>query len=238
MLDVLELFETRVLTEWLPTFCGAPNRAYSIDGFRKTSIHSLEPYDAEWFMRALDLELVTHCGGAFRAPLSTVSEQIFWQGLKSVEPRPVTLWHEPVITIGALARLHTEYGWPASTLGMQSKRKWAFDLVGYGGDGLRELLLCEVKKSDAEIAKLRAWMLQYCGIEPLDEEPREAGARNAYRKVQDIRIVWPERVWLLGPGGRGELFRIDRENDSVRFHLVSEPNDLLSHKDFGSPGSQ
>ncbi|MEQ9506557.1 MAG: hypothetical protein RLO80_09840 [Hyphomonas sp.] len=238
MPDALKLFETRVLTEWLPSFCHAPNRAYSTDGFRIKSIHSLEPYDAEWFMRAIDHDLVTHSDGAFRAPLSTVSEQIFWQGLKSVAPRPVTLWHEPVITIGALARLHIEYGWPISVLGMQSKRKWAFDLVGYGGDGLRELLLCEVKKSDAEIAKLRAWMLQYCAIDPLEQEPAEAGACNAYRKVQDIRIAWPERVWLLGPGGRGELFRIDRIDGTVRFDLASEPNTLLSHKEFLSISSR
>jgi hypothetical protein len=49
------------------------------------------------------------------------------------------VWIEPVVTIAAMARLHFEFGWPISCLGMQSKT-WAFDLMGYkptrlGSDG-------------------------------------------------------------------------------------------------------
>ena len=88
-------------------------------------------------------------GGFFLAPLSKAREQIFWTGSKNVDPRPLTLWIEPIITIGALAKLHVLYGWPAEKLGTQSKT-WAFDLVGYGANKNDELLACEVKKSKAK----------------------------------------------------------------------------------------
>jgi hypothetical protein len=40
----------------------------------------------------------------------------------------MTLWVEPIITIGALSRLHFEFGWPAAMLGMQTD-DYAFDFV-------------------------------------------------------------------------------------------------------------
>ncbi|MBA3070244.1 MAG: hypothetical protein FP825_17425 [Hyphomonas sp.] len=236
MSDALEKFQMRLHSEWLPAFCFAPRNNYSVEGFRTSSLRALDAFDAEWFLQAIDRRLVTHEDGTFRAPLSSAVESIFWQLEKSIVPRPVTLWREPVITIGAVARLHVQFGWPIAFLGMQSKRKWAFDLVGYGVDTSRELLLCEVKKSDREIEKLKALMLRYCAEEPLEVEPPKGELQNAYRKVQDIRISWPLRVWLLGPGGRGELYGIERESSTCRFKMIPEPIENLAYRNFVDSG--
>ena len=84
-------------------------------------------------MRALDAQLVNPEGPYFLAARSRAREQIFWEGLKSKPRRSITLWLEPIITIGMRARLHFEKGWPAESLGAQSK-DWAFDFVCYGAN--------------------------------------------------------------------------------------------------------
>lgn len=235
MSDLLEEFRRRLKSSWLPSYCLEPQRNYSPEGFRPDSLKALEAFDAGWFIQAVDRNLVKYEGGGFRAPLSNGGEPIFWELEKSISPRPITLWREPVITIGAVARLHVEYGWPVSALGTQSRRSWAFDLVGYGDDGLSELLMCEVKKTDREIEKLQTWMLEYCSSDPLETEPDKKDQKNAYRKVQDIRIAWPQRVWLLGPGGRGALFDVEREGESIRFRMIAVPNDKLFYRSFKIP---
>lgn len=232
MSDLLEEFRRRLHSNWLPAYCSEPQRDYSSEGFRPDSLKSLEAFDAGWFIQAIDRNLVKYESGGFRAPLSNGGEPIFWELEKSISPRPITLWREPVITIGAVARLQVEYGWPINALGTQSRRSWAFDLVGYGDDGARELLLCEVKKSDREIEKLQAYMLEYCASDPLEAEPDQKERKNAYRKVKDIRVAWPERVWLLGPGGRGTVFDIEREKESARFKMAAVSNDKLFHRNF------
>lgn len=232
MSDILDAFRARLYADWLPAFCHAPRRNYSVEGFRAASLATLEAFDAGWFIEAMDRRLVVQEAGAFRAPASVVAEQLFWELDKSIQPRPITLSRETIITAGAVARLHVQYDWPARALGMQSRRRWAFDLVGYGADGTRELLLCEVKKSARETDKLRDWMLEYCSTDPLTDEPVKGDRLNAYRKVQDIRIAWPERVWLLGPGGRGFVYRVERAGSSLRFNLLPEPESHLAYAGF------
>ncbi|WP_148205923.1 MULTISPECIES: hypothetical protein [Hyphomonas] len=234
MSESLEEFRRRLNSDWLPSYCSEPRRNYSPEGFRRDSLNALEAFDAGWFIQAIDGDLVKYENGGFRAPLSSGAEPIFWELEKSISPRPITLWREPVITIGAVARLKVEFGWPIGALGMQSRRSWAFDLVGYDADGLREILLCEVKKSDREIEMLHAWMLEYCSSDPLEAEPEHKGRKNAYRKVRDIRIAWPQLVWLLGPGGRGVVFKVTRENDSLRFNLIPVSENNLGHRNFVS----
>lgn len=180
-------------------------------------------------MRAVDGGLVSESEGFFFAPRGAAKEQIFWQGERKSTPRPITLWVEPIITIGALARLNAEYGWPVENLGAQSKT-WAFDLVCYQKASDRKLVACEVKKESKEIEKLLAFMNAQCGRPPLDPEPKNSAERNAYRKVQGIRRAWPKLFWALGPGGKGLVFRIHRENDSEHFRLDSTSEESLRYE--------
>ena len=181
-------------------------------------------------MRAIDKRLVEHEAGVFLSPMSMAKEQIFWTGSKAVEPRPLSLWLEPVITIGALAFLHEKFSWPETNLGLQSKRRWSFDLVGYTNDLEREPLLCEVKKTDAEIEVLIEYMRCYCTRAPDSTEPSNKIRQNAYRKVQDIRIAWPEYVWVLGPAGKGAVFQIDRTDETELFEMTSVDESCLGFK--------
>jgi len=226
MVDYISNFTARLYDDWLPAFCNAPHRDYSTEGFKNDSISKLSEFDAYWFMKAIDSNLMEQSDGFFTAPVSKAKEQIFWQGLKSISPRPVTLWIEPIITIGAIARLYSDFGWPIAMLGMQSQT-WAFDLVGYGTDSKQELLVCEVKKTDKETNELIKYMNIYSDQDPLEEEPTDSKMRNAYRKVVGIRRTWPKVFWALGPNGEDVVFSIDQKDSSEHFKLNMADRSLL-----------
>lgn len=223
----LAAFTDRLYGEWLPSFCNARHRTCSVEGFKRESIRKLTDYDAEWFLRAVDSGIVSQENGFFLAPRSKAKEQIFWHGSKAKEPRPITLWVEPVITIGALAVLHFTYGWPIEELGAQSET-WAFDLVGYSGEA--EYLACEVKKHHEEVSALLSFMDIYSPQQPAVVEPTNAKERNAYRKVVGIRRTWPKIFWALGPGGDGKVYQIQRERDTHRFRLAHTDTAALKYE--------
>ena len=229
MKDTMSAFASRLHHEWLPSFCEAPHRNYSSVGFKTDSIKKLSEFDAHWFMRAVDTGLVVESEGFFVAPRSKAREQIFWEGSKTKTPRSITLWIEPVVTIGALARLNEQFGWPVGSLGAQSI-DWAFDLVCYGGDSREERIVCEVKKHRNEIEQLLRFMGFHCAIDSVGMEPEEAKERNAYRKVQGIRRSWPSILWALGPGGNGHVFHVQRDGESQRFHLIPADEGALQYE--------
>lgn len=229
MSDPISTFTTRLYTDWLPSFCSAPHRNYSTAGFKDNSIKKLSEFDARWFLNAVDSGLVTELDGFFTAPKSKAKEQIFWTGRKVKIPRPITLWIEPIITIGALARLNKKFGWPCENLGTQSQ-KWAFDLVCYGNTSDDEHIVCEVKKHPKEIIVLLEFMNFHCARDPMDYEPTNAKERNAYRKVQGVRRSWPSVFWALGPRGEGQVFRISRDGVSQRFSLEHDQQSALNYE--------
>ena len=218
MATPLSEFTTRLYETWLPSFCDAEHRQFDSQGFKPESLSKLSEYDAEWFLRAVDLGLVKESDGYFSAPMSKAKEQIFWEGHKSKIPRNITLWVEPVITVGAIARLNEQFGWPIERLGMQSST-WAFDLVGFGEDLKSEIIVCEVKKQPSEIRDLLRYMHLFCSVEPRKEEPTNGKEKNAYRKVQGIRNSWPQIFWALGPGNHSFVFKIERDPESATFAL-------------------
>lgn len=215
-----EEFKQQILDKWLPLFC-LP-RDFSTQGYDSRNANLLDDHDAYWFSKTMELALVKEKGGFFYAPHSKAKEQIFWEGSKSISPRPLSLWLEPVITIGAVGRLFQEFGWPQDQLGMQSE-SFAFDLVAYTPDS-REYLVCEVKKTVREIETLVEFMKEYAGEPKLSEEPTDAKRRNAYRKVIGIRKAWPSVFWALGPAGYGYVFEIHRTDAESSFKL--RPADL------------
>ena len=218
-------FRKRLYSKWLPGFCHAPHRNLSASGFKEQSLDNLSEHDALWFLRAIELDLVTEADGFFTAPLSRAKEQIFWTGSRNVDPRPLTLWIEPVITIGALAKLNLSHKWPAEKLGTQSQT-WAFDLVGYGDTENHEFLACEVKKTTREIDLLIELMKQY-GADGSIQEPEKAKEKNAYRKSEGIRRTWPSVFWALGPNNYSKVFDVIKRNER-EFELVEMGSDRLT----------
>lgn len=213
--NALGQFRARLLAEWLPAFANDGKRGYGVEGFREDSIRVSE-FDAANFLRAMDGGLVEDCGGGrYRCAQSRVNEQIFWEGPKRDSPRSITLWLEPVITIGTLARLVYDLGWPAEHLGMQTI-DYAFDLAAYReGEQLGLVIACEVKKTQAEVDHLIS-DLQFHSQEP-EAEPRSSKPRhlNSYRKWLSLRRCQPSLLWVVGPGAYGGTFQLKHSVDST-----------------------
>jgi len=224
-----KIFAERLYSEWLPSFCNARDQGFSPDGFLGGNLEMLSETDARWFLGALDSGYVKEETGFFLSAASAAKEQIFWSGSTADRPRKLSLWLEPIITIGAVARLIEEYHWPQSQVGLQSKAPWPFDLVGYGMDGNSELMACEVKKRDAEIVRLIAEMHSFSKSQSLAQEPDNSSVKNAYKKVVGIRRSWPIFFWALGPAGNGQLFKIDRRSDDDIFSLLPIAHDMLHY---------
>lgn len=224
-MNYIRLFSERFYSDWLPSFCDARDDSYSTDGFLDATLDRVGEHDAKWFLRAIDAGYVVEESGFFLSEASAAKEQIFWNGSAGDQPRKLFLWLEPIITIGAVARLIDEYGWPTSQAGLQSKAPWPFDLVGYGTDGDAELLAGEVKKSDVEIGTLIREMKAFCQTPVLEQEPTKRDAKNAYKKVIGIRRSWPVFFWALGPAGKGEVFKIERgDGDIFSMSPVAQDN--------------
>src|SRR4051812_39877774 len=99
--DPLGIFKRRILEEFLPPYC--EHKKYSVAGF-DDSLADIAPIDAEDCLRAIDAGLVVddHKEGSFRAPLSGSKQYLFWEHERETNPRRITLWREPVISIACL----------------------------------------------------------------------------------------------------------------------------------------
>jgi hypothetical protein len=196
-------FRERVTGQWLPIFCHDARRRYPLEGFRETSI-VVSVEDAHDCMYAIDRGLVVdHGGGRYWAARRTAFEQLFWTGLRTVVPRPVTLWVEPVITFAALARLHRDYGWPSELLGTQPK-SWSFDLAAHmPTDPSCYRVLGEVKKTVREAEALIA------DLRTLSRGEGGSGTRiNSRKKWSGLLAAKPSILWIVGPGGYSKVFSV------------------------------
>jgi len=197
-------FSDLVREDLLVWFCR--HYGYSTDGFSSDTLQRVSKHDAKWFLDALSTETVARDGASFGADLGAAKEQTFWQGRTTISPRPLTIWVEPVITIGAACRLHTEFEWPKQLIGLQSHEGWAFDIIAHDALG-QPRVAAVVKKTDLEIDHLIEAMTGYLSQPPLDEEPTDAKKRNAYRKVVALRRMRARLFWALGANGSGKVFR-------------------------------
>lgn len=215
-------FERRLIQEWLPTYCSDPFRNYDVRGF-SGGMRSLSACDAADFTYSLDKGLVKDMGGGrYRAPRSMAVEVLFWEGLKAVSPRPITLWLEPVITIAALGRLHRDYGWPAAYLGLQSA-DWAFDLVAYADQASAAVkVACEIKKTSRELMHMIR-CLHHFAVEPKAVSKCEKGPDlNAARKWTALAAARPRLFWAVGPAAESALFSVTYDKTGPRrFEPVS-----------------
>jgi hypothetical protein len=219
-------FATLLEQTLIPAFCSKSSRNLSPLGFRG-GFAQLPETDIADFLRGWEAELLTHIdNGLYRATHSGASEQFFWSGKKANTPRTFTLWIEPIITLGVLARMHLDFGWPKSLIASQSKRDWAFDAFALESeprndlknDDPRLLIACEVKKTRKEIDSLIDDM-QWFGRYP---SPTTTGLnsakKNAFRKVKALRACRPSIFWAVGPGRYEKVFSVAYlGNDVVEF---------------------
>lgn len=204
----LDHFVERLHGEWLPAFCNDPKRNHSPYRFQELSV-SLTDFDAGNFLRAIDSGLVVDSGGGrYRCPKSRAFEQLFWTGSKCIQPRPLTLWIEPIITIATIARLGLDFGCPPELLGMQSK-DGAFDFAVYGsGINASERIAGEVKKTNTELDELVLHLISYGqegAVSPTTEHPKRI---NSFRKWRALLTRQPPLFWAVGPGGYSRLFEV------------------------------
>jgi len=211
----LEIFKRRLYDEWLPNYCDDEKRRYSPAGFKAESIKVTE-FDASNFTRALDSGLVKDSGGGrFRCERSSALEVIFWEGSKSIEPRPISLWLEPVITIGTIARLGLDYRWPEKYLCMQSK-DWAFDFAVFKSESSEnEYVAGEVKKTNKELDKLINDLMGFgqLGITECDSE--NPNRINSFKKWLALLRCKAPLFWAVGPNDYTYVFSVEYNNDNT-----------------------
>jgi hypothetical protein len=202
-----------VIEKLLPSFCEP--RGFDPRGF-KSRVVKLSDRDCSDFLRAWEGGLLTDLGdGKYRTGLSGANEQFFWEGLKSVQPRPITLWLEPVITVAAMARLYFDHDWPLDRLGLQSK-DYAFDVVAYEPSGDRECIAGEVKKSVKEVNQL-VELMQHFGAEPTAPLPDSGKERNAFKKIVALRDRQPSVFWAVGPDRHEFIYLLEYDGPIIQF---------------------
>jgi hypothetical protein len=222
MIDWAARFETLLREQLIPDFCRIEKRNCVPEGFREASL-KLGQHDARYFLQAWDAGLVVRKSpGAYTAPGSHVTEQLFWDGQKIYSPRPYTLWLEPIITFGGLSRLHHDHRWPVEQIGTQSI-DWAFDLVAKLPDDTDEFIAGEVKKSRREIDVMMEAMMAY-GADPAAAEPPSADkTRNAFKKLAGLKARRAAVFWALGPEGYSLVFQVRHVDDGrVEFERIGQ----------------
>lgn len=120
-----------------------------------------------------------------------------------------------MITIAVLRRLQRDHHWQAAQLGLQSA-DWAFDLVAYDADNPSiERLVCEVKKTKAEVNVLIDHMWHYLQA-PEDVLPGlKPAERNAFKKVIGLRKAAATTFWAAGPRKHLRTFTVERSAAGV-----------------------
>ena len=207
----------------LPQFCNDRSRGWGCEGF-KEDWKKVTEKDAADFLLALDAGLIEHQGrGLYQAPKSLASEQFFWSGRKSILPRPVTLWVEPIITVAALSRLHFKWGWPKELIGTQS-RNWEFDVTAYRASNLsNEYVACEVKKTVAEQDQMVELMQRFSTDRDAGDALKSSKEINAFRKLKGLQARRASIFWALGPNGANRVYRMTyTDRGAVIFKFASD----------------
>ena len=230
--NIQSAFKEKVLNDLLIQYCMDPKRNYSTEGFKIASL-KISNEDAYHFLRAMENSIVTDIGGCrYVMPKSKAFELIFWEGSKLKSPRDITLWHEPVITIGAASRLNLDYGWPKELLGMQSK-DGAFDLVAYVSKETDHLYIAgEVKKTTKEIDDLLSHLFHFDASLNYDYSQMNHRVINSHKKWLSLNQSKAPYFWAIGPGNDTRLFQVSYKlNGNIDFKSCSL--DFLSFNSSG-----
>lgn len=222
-------FYRRLISEWVISDCNIRGDDVQPEGFDDTNFQHVSEFDARWFLEALDAGHMMETQSVFHTSGHEVNLRIFSHLQRGPTIRKTTLSLEPIINVGAVARLIDQYGWPSSQLG-QSPFPYPFDLICFYKGRKHELIVCEVKKSHKEVDILMNWMRKFSAIAPLEVIPTNGAAKNAYKKVVGLRKTRPEFFWVLGPEGIGRTYRIARQHDGVLFQFESMPERVLAYR--------
>lgn len=223
MEDLRKRFRKLLDETLIPDFCSNSARKMDLLGFRDANLAHLSEIDITDFLRGWEAQLLEPVGkGLYRTPQSGACEQFFWSGLKANSPRTFTLWIEPIIALGVLARMHLDLKWPRGLIGTQTKSNWAFDVFGYKSESDRNLLVaCEVKKSCKEINGLINNMQSFGSQRPLAEEHLKSNEKNALKKVEALRKLKPDIFWAVGPSRCEKIFRVRySKSDAIGFEPI------------------
>lgn len=221
-------FYRRLISEWVISDCNVRGDDVQPQGFVDSNFRDLSEFDAHWFLVALEANHMTETLSVFHTIGHGVKLRIFSHGTSWEALRKTTLSLEPIICVGAVARLIDQYGWPASQLG-QCAFPWPFDLVCFDRDRKKELVNCEVKKSHNEVAALMNWMRYFAAIAPLEVTPTNSIKKNAYKKIVGLRKSRPAYFWVLGPEGIGNTYRLVWDRDDTLFQFAPVPERVLAY---------
>ncbi|MGU3575653.1 hypothetical protein ACLBWZ_08970 [Brucellaceae bacterium C25G] len=221
MSDVVEVFNRLINTTLIPQYCEHPTMGMTPHGF-KNDIAKLSTIDIALFLQAWDSGIIQYAGkGSYHLGQSSAVEKFFWEGPKVSEIRSFSLWAEPIITAGVLARLHLELRWPINLIGSQSKGNWAYDAVAFKQTTASNYcILCEVKKTSREVDRLSEYMNEYLAIPPMDESNIRGARLNAYRKVKALRENPSEFLWIAGPGRYDLIYRVTLNGHQISLNPV------------------
>ena len=220
--NIQQKLRNKILNELLPTYCIDQKRNYAIEGFKMESLN-LTNEDASHFFRAFEHSVVTDSGGGrYIMPKSKTFEMIFWEGSKLKSPRNITLWIEPIITIGAIGRLHLDLDWPKELLGMQSK-DGAFDLVAYSSIESDDFYIAgEVKKTSKELHDLIHNLFNFDVATHYDYLKMDRKLVNSHKKWLSLKQSRAPYFWAIGPGDETNMFKVKYLQDgNIEFESTS-----------------
>jgi hypothetical protein len=220
----LDVLRARIRDDWLPQYL--LDEGYEGGGYLGGEEH-LEEIDAQWFLRAIDEQIVTLLPKArLSLPASSVLAMIFWEHSRTTSPRPVSLHREGILSAGMAARLNLEYGWPIAQMGFEypperGDGRRAFDLGAL--DPFGSLALAgEAKKAQHELKRVLS-VMQECGSSgPHEHDPEDKARINGHRKWQGLIRCRPSVFFTFGPGEDWSIFRVLFANDG---RLALEPGD-------------
>ncbi|MBY0611876.1 MAG: hypothetical protein K2P80_06795 [Beijerinckiaceae bacterium] len=177
--------------------------------------------DAENFLGALDLELITHKGkGHYKAPKSSAAS-IFL----NTTSNGFSIRKEDIVAVGSLYRLHTEFGWPKNLLGLEYDT-WAFDLIAKEPGGASNVFLAgEVKNDLKDLERLETYLREHAQTTTVDSS-------NSGKKLAGIRRLKPTILWLIGPNLASKTFKV--VHTGYRFDLNRIPLSALEYKGVAS----
>jgi len=183
--------------------------------------------DIHWFFRVLDLGILRELpNGDFHSPRPGAAERLYSHGDSSKCPVPVGISIEPVISLGAMARLIETFGWPSECLGVQAG-SWGFDLTCYAPGSEKVILQCEVKTKERDIERMCAY------FEARLNGANEAGQasptqrKNWDAKLAELASTGAQLLWALGPGGFERVYRVVTHGaDGGRRILPASSEDL------------
>lgn len=217
-----QVFDILLERTLIPAFVSDASRGMTAASFRSET-NKVTERDALDFLRGWHSGLAEHQGrGQYLFGDAHIKEQFFTSGTKAKIPRPYTLWLEPIITLGAITRLHLDYGWPASHLTAQSS-DYAFDIMA--NDHVSLSIAGEVKKSAKEVEDLIRLMTEY-GLDPERVEPSPQKEQNAFRKAKSLRENDANLLWIVGPDRLEHVFHVSRSDNGETVLTPGSPSDL------------